>query len=262
MAVIFVVHWKPEEAGALVESLRQAGHQVRLEDWHTLRQNPADAVVICLDRLPAHGRVVGVYLRQLKRTRHLPLIYLGGAPVKVERVRQSLPDAHYAAESGVVAAVEQALAQAATSVAKPVVPKGMIDYDSPLIKKLSIKDGMRVATIGAPPEFEELLGDLPDGARLTTRLVGADLVIWFVHSAQELAEGLDTFAARTVPGRLWVAWPKQSAKSRRPRGPAGLTQNSLRELITPLGLGMAKICSIDATWTAMLLGQKRMPAPR
>ncbi len=263
MAQIFVVHWRPGEADALVERLREAGHQVRLEDWHVLRQEPIDAVVISLDRLPAHGRVVGVYLRQLKRTRHLPLVYLGGAPEKVARVRKSLPDAHYGAEADVVAALEKALREASLAIAAPVVPAGMIDYQSPLAKKLSIKEGMRVAAIAAPPEFEELLGDLPEGVRVVTRLAGADLVIWFVQSAEELEAGLDTFALRTPPGRLWVAWPKKGSKGTPPRKcthtASDLTQNVVRYLIAPRGLGMAKICSIDSTWTAMLLGQKLMP---
>ncbi|MCX6596086.1 MAG: hypothetical protein NTV70_06940 [Acidobacteria bacterium] len=264
MAEIFVVHWKPAEASELVERLREAGHQVRLEDWHVLRQEPTDAVVISLDRSPASGRVVGIYLRQLKRTRHLPLVYLGGPPEKVERIRKSLPDAYYAASADAVETVAKALGEGQAAVTAPVIPRGMIDYQSPLPKKLSIKEGMRVAAIGAPPEFEEMLGDLPEGARVVTRLAGADLAIWFVHSAAELEAGLDTFALRTAPGRLWVAWPKKSIKGAsspaRSRTQSDLTQNIVRDLIAPRGLGMAKICSIDATWTAMLLGQKRMPS--
>jgi hypothetical protein len=263
MALIFVVHWNRPEANELVKCLQDAGHRVRLEDWHVLRHEPADAVIISLDRSPARGRVVGVYLRQLKRTRHLPLVYLGGAPEKVERIRRSLPDAYYAGVADAVAAVEKALRETPLMQAAPVVPKGMIDYQSPLTKKLSIKEGMRVAAIGAPPEFEEILGDLPEGAQVVARMAGADLVIWFVRSVQELEAGLDTFSLRTAPGRLWVAWPKKATKGAPPRArsraQSDLTQNLVRDLIAPRGLGMAKICSIDSTWTAMLLGQKRIP---
>ncbi len=256
----------------MLNRLRQAGHHARLDDWHLLRKETTDAVVISLDRSPAHGRVVGVYLRQLKRTRHLPLIFLGGLPAKVERVRRSLPDAHYTSLEDLPATVARALPGGAgdsaegsvTRGALPVVPKGMIDYQSPLLKKLNMKAGMRVATIAAPPEFEELLGDLPEGMRLQERVRGADLGIWFVHSLEELEAGLDTFIHQLPPGRLWVAWPKKGARGAGGARGSGwgarteLTQNVVRDLATPRGLGMAKICSIDATWTAMLLGQKRI----
>ena len=51
------------------------------------------AVVLDLDRLPSHGREVGITLRGSKSTRHLPLIFAGGDPEKVERIRVELPDA-------------------------------------------------------------------------------------------------------------------------------------------------------------------------
>lgn len=266
MALIFVVHWRPEEAEGLLERLRQAGHDVRLDDWHLLRKETADAVVISLDRLPAHGRVVGVYLRQLKRTRHLPLIFLGGLPAKVERVQRSLPDAHYTTLEDLPSAVARALpggvipSAGTITLGTPVIPKGMIDYQSPLVKKLNLKPRMRVAVIAPPPEFEELLGDLPEGLQLRSRVAGADLAIWFVYSLEELEAGLDTFVQQLPLGRLWVAWPKKAGRGERQAGRAartGLTQNVVRDFAGPLGLGMAKICSIDATWTAMLLGQKR-----
>ncbi len=54
------------------------------------REIAPDAVVLDLDRLPSHGREVGTMLRDSKNTRHLPLVFAGGTPEKVERIRREL----------------------------------------------------------------------------------------------------------------------------------------------------------------------------
>ena len=40
------------------------------------RENPPDAVVINLGRLPSHGREAGVFLRGSKSTRLIPLLFV------------------------------------------------------------------------------------------------------------------------------------------------------------------------------------------
>ena len=62
-----------------------------------LADQPPAAIVIDLSRLPLAGRDVGVVLRRAKRTRHIPLVFAGGTPDKVERVRALLPDASFTA---------------------------------------------------------------------------------------------------------------------------------------------------------------------
>ena len=64
------------------------------------RENPPDAVVINLGRLPSHGREAGVFLRGSKSTRLIPLLFVctegvEGYPEKVARVKETLPDARY-----------------------------------------------------------------------------------------------------------------------------------------------------------------------
>ena len=58
---------------------------------------------------------------------------------------------------------------------------------TPLPKKLEIKEGSRVATVGAPADFAATLGPLPAGATLRRGLSGPrDLTIWFVTSRRQL----------------------------------------------------------------------------
>jgi hypothetical protein len=58
---------------------------------------------------------------------------------------------------------------------------------TPLPKKLEIKANTRVATVGAPADFDQILGDLPAGSRVRKGIAGArDLTIWFVTSRRQL----------------------------------------------------------------------------
>ncbi|HEU4342310.1 MAG TPA: DNA-3-methyladenine glycosylase I [Candidatus Binatia bacterium] len=56
-----------------------------------IKQNPPDAVVIYLTRLPSHGRATAEYLTQTKSTRSIPLIFVGGEGEALEKTRTKIP---------------------------------------------------------------------------------------------------------------------------------------------------------------------------
>ena len=124
---------------------------------------------------------------------------------------------------------------------------------TPLPKKLEIKEGSRVATVGAPADFARTLGTLPAGARLHRGLTGQrTLTIWFVTSRRPLEGDL----RRVMPGRddgsLWVAWPKKASGVK-----TDVTEDVLREVILPHGLVDRKVCAIDATWSGLLFSWRK-----
>src|SRR5688572_5885530 len=84
---------------------------------------------------------------------------------------------------------------------------------TPLPKKLGIKDGHRVALVGAPPGFAL---DLPPGVALQTGLAGKaplDVIVLFVPRRADLERKLAPARARLAQsGGLWVAWPKKASK--------------------------------------------------
>ena len=98
---IFLIHWNAAEAQDYARSLGDAGWQVEWEAEdgaraaREIRENPPDVVVIYLSRLPSHGRETADYLRSLKSTRHLPVIFVGGEGEALEKVRSRLPEATY-----------------------------------------------------------------------------------------------------------------------------------------------------------------------
>jgi hypothetical protein len=124
---------------------------------------------------------------------------------------------------------------------------------TPLPRKLEIREGMRVATVGAPAEFPKTLGRLPQGARLQRGLtVPRDLTIWFVTSRKQLEGDLRRVAPAKGEGSLWLAWPKKASGVK-----TDVTEDVLREVILPHGLVDRKVCAIDATWSGLLFSWRK-----
>ncbi len=99
MARLIFVHWHQEEAEARAAALSAAGHEVRVHwasgDRLPWSDPPPDAVVLSLERLPSHGRAVADWVWEAKKRQTIPLLFLGGAPEKVEAARRQFPGAHF-----------------------------------------------------------------------------------------------------------------------------------------------------------------------
>jgi hypothetical protein len=254
---VYLVHWNAAEAEQRAGKLRDAGYVVDCRPLtpavlRRLREDPPAAFVIDLGRLPSQGRDLGVGLRSYKSTRNVPLVFVGGDPEKVRRVRELLPDAVYTSRGRIRSALGRAIAR---PPADPVVPKSpMAGYaGAPLVKKLGIKEHAVVLLIGAPQGFERTLGKLPDGVVLRSR-AGArcDLALWFVKSQKELNRRIEKMVGLAENGGLWIVWPKKSS------GVAGdLTQPVVRKIGLAASLVDYKVCSIDATWTGLRFTRKR-----
>ena len=124
----------------------------------------------------------------------------------------------------------------------------------PLVDKLGIKPGARVALVGAPEGFAATLAPLPDGVRLTTRLSkGVDVAVMFTTSRARLENRWGALTDAVGPaGAVWVAWPKRAS------GVAtDMTEHVMREIALPTGLVDNKVCAIDEVWTGMRLVIRR-----
>jgi CheY-like chemotaxis protein len=182
---IKLIHWKEEEAAERAERIAACGYEVDseiLRDGTALRvlhKSPPQAVVIDLGRLPSNGRDVALALRTSPATRHVPIVFVEGAPEKVARTKALLPDATYTCWSRIKSALKRALANPLTN---PVVPESvMAGYSgTPLPKKLGIKVGSTLVLLNAPDEFLDTLGTLPDDVTIKTTARGRrELTVWF-----------------------------------------------------------------------------------
>jgi len=118
---------------------------------------------------------------------------------------------------------------------------------TPLVKKLGIKPGDRVALLGAPEDFAL---DAPT----TNRLAGTlDVIVAFLDRRAVLAKKLASYRAHMTPAcGLWIAFPKKAS------GVAtDLTEHVVRELALPTGLVDNKVCAIDEVYTGLRLVIRR-----
>ena len=257
MSRITLIHWNAPEAQARAAQLERAGHSVTVHADSraapmSLRASPPDVFVIDLNRLPSHGCEMGVWLRNQKATQHVPLVFIKGEPDKTERVRELLPDAVYADWRHIRGAIRQAMRHAPHT---PIVPGTFDSYSrTPLPKKLGINAGAVVALLGAPKEFESLLGELPAQVRLQHQARGqASVILLFVTSLADLDKRFAA-AARILSegGRLWIVWPKKASGV-----PTDLTENVVRQFGLSAGLVDWKISAIDATWSGLCFARRR-----
>ena len=139
---------------------------------------------------------------------------------------------------------------------------------TPLVRKLGIKEGMRLGVIGDPGHFEALLGPLPSGVQRvddpslprkpragTDRAL--DVVVVFVPEAR-LLERRFRLGHRLIDwaGGLWVSWPKMKSGLFR-----DLREGEIRTYGLNAGLVDNKICAVDDDWSGLRFVYRREDRP-
>ncbi len=251
-------HWKAVEAASLIQSLTRSGHSVEYEEnfsreaARSLKEYPPDAVAIDLTRLPSQGREVATYLRGLKATRAIPLVFVDGIAEKVESIRTLIPDAVFTSSGDVDRALVAAMK---TPPVNPVVPAQMMDRygEKTAAQKLGIKAGMKVSVFDAPRNYAAVLGPLPEGAALVEEdRETAPVSLWFVKSPDKLGSGLRAMARRARKTKLWIVWQKGKSRS------AGfINEQFLRQSASAVGLVDYKVCRVDDAWSALAFAPRK-----
>jgi hypothetical protein len=121
---------------------------------------------------------------------------------------------------------------------------------TPLPRKLGIKEGDRLAIIGAPPGFDATLGELPERVAIRTSARGTvDVAVFFITVRSALERRFEALKRAIFPdGGLWIAWPKRSSGMA-----TDLTEDVIREIALDRGLVDNKVCAIDETWSGLRL---------
>ena len=118
-----------------------------------------------------------------------------------------------------------------------------------LWQKLGYKPGTVAVADEAPEPYRDLLTGLPGDVTFGTLADRPSLVHHFTTEAAGLGNRLAVFAdAMERDGAIWVSWPKRSSGVQ-----TDMSGDALRAAAFPLGLVDVKVCTIDATWTAMKL---------
>ncbi|MDQ2945161.1 MAG: hypothetical protein M3Y27_04340 [Acidobacteriota bacterium] len=263
MPSVRLVCWNKDLARQRLEQLTAAGFVVDADPLDTgrligqFRERPASAVLIDLDRLPSHGREVAVALRRSKTTRLIPIVFAGGAPEKVERIRQQLPDALFTNWIKVAPVLTKALK---TTPVAPIQPTAHMERyaGSSLTKKLGFSPGMQVAVLGAPDEFEATLGELPEGLRMAQKIMKQTrLALWFVRSRQQLESETEYVCASLPDGcSLWIIHPKKTGRYK-----VDFNQNDVRAAGLNAGWVDYKVCAVDVDWSGLKFARSKRVLP-
>jgi hypothetical protein len=119
---------------------------------------------------------------------------------------------------------------------------------TPLIKKLGIKAGFKVVILNAPPNYFDLLGELPSPLFLSETLTSdCNLIHFFTARQASLTAQFPRLKQALWPsGMLWISWPKRAAKL-----PTDLTEDIIRAIGLDHGLVDVKVAAVDELWSGL-----------
>ena len=125
---------------------------------------------------------------------------------------------------------------------------------TPLAKKLSLKDGMRVWWDGVPVSVRDEVAS--EGLRLE-QLDAPEAPIDAAHIFVSERADLEAKLNQLLPlfasaGMIWVSWPKKASKVQ-----TDLTEDAIRDVCLPLGLVDVKVCAVDDVWSGLKLVVRR-----
>ena len=118
----------------------------------------------------------------------------------------------------------------------------------PLAAKIGVRQGTAVTVLNAPRDASELLGELPEGASVTTRL-GArpQFVLLFVRDSGDLGTHFARLRERlTADTTLWLAYPKRTGGIQ-----TDLTRDRGWEPVKDAGYEGVTQVAVDDTWSAV-----------
>lgn len=119
---------------------------------------------------------------------------------------------------------------------------------TPLVQKLGIKPGQRIALLSGPPGYRKTLGALPDQVNCAEQLdEKLDFIQLFVTTQAELKRRFkEAKGYLAMNGSLWISWPKKTSGMA-----TDLSENLIREIGLGLGLVDVKVCAVDETWSGL-----------
>ncbi len=127
---------------------------------------------------------------------------------------------------------------------------------TPLVKKLGIKSGNRIALLYAPDHLLDLLGELPDDITIDTQLEAEDydfIHAFYVQRDDYEAEFEMLMTGIHKQGMVWISWYKKASKM-----PTDITEDVVRDIALEKGLVDVKVAAIDAQWSGLKLVYRKV----
>ncbi|MFI5156119.1 MAG: hypothetical protein ACHQEM_08030 [Chitinophagales bacterium] len=122
--------------------------------------------------------------------------------------------------------------------------------NTPLLKKLGIRDDTKLLLIHAPINYFDLLSADISG-QLAKEFDIPDIVHLFAKNKKEMQKSLRQLKKTCMQNPklvIWVSWYKKSAGI-----PTDLTENDVREYALKNGLVDVKVCAVSEIWSGLKL---------
>jgi hypothetical protein len=120
--------------------------------------------------------------------------------------------------------------------------------ETPLAKKLGIKEGFKIALYHQPEYYFNLFTDFPENVKFINKHK-VDLVHYFVKEERQLQRDILKLKDQIEQnGMIWISWPKKSSKVE-----TDITEDLIRNLALKNGLVDIKVCAVDETWSGLKL---------
>lgn len=120
---------------------------------------------------------------------------------------------------------------------------------TPLLKKLGIKPGIKVLVLNEPDSYWNWLSPLPENLTIVQKQSkeSIDFVHLFVMTPKDFERSfLKLKPALTRSGMLWISWPKKTSGVS-----TDLDENKIRAFGLANGLVDVKVCAVDETWSGL-----------
>lgn len=116
-----------------------------------------------------------------------------------------------------------------------------------LIDKLGVKLGMEMVILNAPNGYDQTLGNLPDGVKISKSLQPSSWIQYFVTQRFKLESDFPKLKQiLSKDGALWISWPKKSSGI-----VSDLDENIVMKIGLENGLVDIKVIAVDETWSGL-----------
>ncbi|HMJ68816.1 MAG TPA: hypothetical protein VK508_07975 [Cyclobacteriaceae bacterium] len=119
--------------------------------------------------------------------------------------------------------------------------------ETPLGKKLGLKDGFKCIVVDSPDKYFDWVSPLPAETKFLKSGKDLDFIHVFVKEFKSFSKQfLTNKKLLKKDGMMWISWPKRSAKIA-----TDLDENIIRDFGLKNGLVDVKVCAVDDTWSGL-----------
>ena len=125
--------------------------------------------------------------------------------------------------------------------------------ETPLIKKLGIKEEMKILLMNAPKDYMKIL-EYNITKQLVNKISDADFAHVFVISKEELKKSFMKIISEAKNNLIvWISWYKKSSGIA-----TDVTEDVIREIVLPTGWVDVKVCAVSDVWSGLKIVNRKL----